>query len=124
MKHTKGPWKVGRNWEVYGADGYQVVDPTQGPMLSEKFNNRKDKRKHWANVKGAEKERCDDECLANANLISAAPELLASVRELLGDGPECDCGPEGHVCGWPKVQQNAERAISKAEGGGDGMSTM
>lgn len=60
-----------------------------------------------------------DKILARISAALAAPELLASCRALLDGGPDCDCGPEGHACGWPKVKQQAEAAIAKAEGGAE-----
>lgn len=53
---------------------------------------------------------------ANADLIAAAPELLEACKALLDGGPDCGCEAEGHICGWPKVKQQAEVAIAKAEG--------
>ena len=26
------------------------------------------------------------------------------LSQLASNGPECDCPPEGHLCGWPKLQ--------------------
>lgn len=32
----------------------------------------------------------------------------------LGDGPDCDCQPEGHVCGWPRWKVEARRFLDAA----------
>ena len=29
-------------------------------------------------------------------------------EKIIGLGPECDCEPEGHVCGWPKYKRETE----------------
>lgn len=39
----------------------------------------------------AERDRLDERLSGACKLINSA----------LGDGPECDCPPEGHICGWP-----------------------
>jgi len=61
---------------------------------------------------------------ANARLIASAPELLEACKTaedeltiwLVND--ECDCPPEGHICGRPRVERHRkelQQAITKAE---------
>lgn len=51
--------------------------------------------------------------------LSDACKLLDSA---LGGGPECDCQPEGHICGWPKWKADArallDRELRRRAGGG------
>jgi hypothetical protein len=47
----------------------------------------------------------------HAKRVSDACKLLDAA---LGDGPECDCPPEGHICGWPKWKQET-RSFLDAE---------
>lgn len=74
-KHTPGPWTSGsaRTGRVFGADGYEVCDPTQGPHLHVDYDSD---RGHWATTPGAYVDRTDEEIEANARLIAAAPDLL------------------------------------------------
>ena len=48
--------------------------------------------------------------------LTTAPELLEALKVLLGDGPDCGCDAEGHVCGWLTAKTVAQAAIAKAEG--------
>lgn len=85
-KHTPGPWTSGsaRTWRVFGADGYEICDPTQGPHLHVDYDSDVG---HWATTPGAYVDRTDEEIEANAHLIAAAPDLLAACVELIrGDG--------------------------------------
>lgn len=74
-RHTPGPWTSGsaRTGRVFGADGYEVCDPTQGPHLHVDYDSD---RGHWATTPGAYVDRTDEEIEANARLIAAAPDLL------------------------------------------------
>jgi hypothetical protein len=80
IKHTPGPWHIADDgWftEVYGADGYQIVDAGQGPHLLETHDGNEG---HWATTPGAYVEREELEERANACLIAAAPDLLAMLK--------------------------------------------
>jgi hypothetical protein len=55
--------------------------------------------------------RTPEEQQANAALISAAPELLASLHEIL-EYTDCMDGHED----WPRIREAAEKAVAKAEG--------
>lgn len=82
-RHTPGPWKSGsaRTGRVFGADGYEICDPTQGPHLHVDYDSD---RGHWATTPGAYVDRTDEEIEANGHLIAAAPDLLAEHRRTLG----------------------------------------
>lgn len=94
MSHTPGPWNVyaERNGSVR-VDSAEVV---------------------VANANGG-----SPECLANARLIAAAPELLKALKEYAdpddcdADGaPDADNSRHGETCRWCRAQS----AIAKAEG--------
>ena len=92
MAHTPGPWKPTPDGDiVYATNGKQVCYPLSG---------------------------LDGEREANAQLIAAAPELLAACEVLLsGWDKDAACGgnqlaPEEK---WNLMAQ-AERAIAKAKG--------
>ena len=65
-KHTPGDWYVGRNEHtrctIYDKFGQRIANSFEGVP---------------------EAHRSDDECLANARLIAAAPKLLAACRSAL-----------------------------------------
>lgn len=116
-KHTPGPWTSGsaRTGRVFGADGYEVCDPTQGPHLHVDYDSD---RGHWATTPGAYIDRTDEELEANANLIAAAPDLLAALRAIAEssgryDDPEHDADPIEHAL---VMRDIALGAIAKAEG--------
>ena len=103
MKHTLGPWKLHDMEEnvIVGKDHLTIAD-VNATNRSKEENN------------------------ANALLIASAPELLEACKvglkemELWATLDECDCPPEGHICGLPRLKINivkAKQAIAKAEGG-------
>jgi len=62
---------------------------------------------------------------ANARLIASAPELLEVCKVAENEltiwlaSNECDCPPEGHICGRQRVEihrKQLRQAIAKAEG--------
>ena len=104
MKHTPGPWRIEdiestqpyTEYDVY-ADDHRVM-----------------------HVHGI-----DDGAEANARLIAAAPDLLLTLKDLIGwidisglaktkDG---GCGPFAYKGTEYEVVSNARAAIAKAEGG-------
>ena len=92
--HTPGPWKAGgfENIVVNSADGFTIVAcPCGSPDAA------------IAEIK------------ANAALISAAPELLSALAELLALG-ESD-HHHGCTCDECKAFAAARAAIAKAKGG-------
>lgn len=107
-RHTPGPWKSGsaRTGRVFGADGYEICDPTQGPHLHVDYDSDAG---HWATTPGAYVDRTDEEIEANAHLIAAAPDLLAACVELIrGDGTSDSV---------QRAIDLARAAIARAEGG-------
>jgi hypothetical protein len=67
MEHTPGPWKIGKDTRVIGADSEVVC-----------FGNS-----------------ANDKNKANARLIAAAPELLEALKEIIGECPDPKL-PYGH----------------------------
>lgn len=89
--HTAGPWKAvklsaSRTWKL-DAHGW----------------------KNFAEVYGNVDRKLNAEGEANARLIAAAPELLESLRDLVGAMHQLDKGHHGDVA-------RAESVIAKAEG--------
>lgn len=103
-KHTQGPWVVGRGATVYGADGYEIADAAQGPHLHASHTGADG---HWASTPNAHIERDEDEELANANLIAAAPELLEACKA---------CVSAQYLNAHIRALNLANAAIAKAEG--------
>lgn len=98
MSHTPGPWTAGKPFEGHVVGGDRFVCSTMGH-----YDGRSETR---------------EENVANAHLIAAAPDLLASLRVLVGVYVALvnsgDCGnwnPETE----PQVIE-ARAAITKAEG--------
>lgn len=109
-RHTPGPWTSGsaRTGRVFGADGYEVCDPTQGPHLHVDYDSDAG---HWATTPGAYVDRTDEEIEANTHLIAAAPDLLEALKDLV----ECDCAAyelDAANC----EHARARAAIARAEG--------
>ena len=94
--HTPGPWEIRKN--QYGQYDVVARTPTDGIAFVDKRDDAKEE-------------------LANANLISAAPELLEALEELtrwFDDGVstwEPHCSPE-YAAMWRRVRN----AIAKAKG--------
>lgn len=100
IKHTPGPWTV----DEHQGNGDLVVrsldsDDIVANCQSDSYGL-------------AEQREMEREHAANAQLMSAAPELLAACKEAVGQ-LECNCcsGCEG-TCSWAIVHN----AIAKAEG--------
>lgn len=98
MKHTPGPWVV----EAIG------VEPAvkAGQWYIATTND------------GVDGDLTGRKSLANANLIAAAPELLAALKDLLAASTSEDvtCACSGDTC--KKAVADARAAIAKAEGNG------
>lgn len=121
-QHTPGPWFVGdgNHWgSVFGADGFEVCDTAQGPHTHTSF----DGSEHWAGAEGRlHKDRSEDEEFANANLIAAAPDLLAAAEEFFSLRDmilECVDQYWGAGADYDAVEtalDAVDAAIAKAEG--------
>lgn len=99
-QHTSLPWALesipdledGENIEIYDSDGFPIARIEGEPIIN-KWPERFPEMDHWSDGKEdgrTVKERPAAEILANARLISAAPELLAAceaqatlIRDLL-----------------------------------------
>lgn len=89
--HTPGPWKI-----AHERSDDEEVSPWGCVEVADK---------RWITIEG----RSGDEALANAQLISAAPELLAACEEVLEQ-----CSHDFH---FNELYEQAQAAIAKAEGG-------
>lgn len=88
-KHTSGPWTVGTaDLEIHTADGKNIADAWR-------WNAEID----------------EPTAKANANLIAAAPDLLAALREMAEHWP-----PQKPESPAFMAYINAMSAIAKAEG--------
>lgn len=96
--HTPGPWHA-IEFNVHAATTIvsNLHDPSQRTVIAE----------------CAEQGRYSNDCLADARLIAAAPELLVALRAML----ERSSGDY-----WPIEQQLARDAIAKAVGTEQGAS--
>ena len=140
MKHTPGPWEA-KDVESAGIEIFAKVDigkedmsggvlqPIYRVSLEPSLQVGKDgivramisyeSWRQFPSINFQEMQR------ANAQLISAAPELLEACKIGLEEmktwlkSEECDCPPEGHICGLPRLTRHIEQirqAIAKAEG--------
>jgi hypothetical protein len=41
-------------------------------------------------------------------LLKTLDGYLSYHEAIIASGPECDCEPEGHVCGWPRYKRATE----------------
>jgi hypothetical protein len=87
-KFTPGPWVQYSNWYIRSEGGCGAIATVCRPIRPQVD---------------------DDECIANANLIAAAPELLACLEELL----EWICS--GYDASIYDVEE-AARVVKKAKG--------
>jgi hypothetical protein len=113
QKHSPGPWEW--RWTDKYTAGFGAAPELWSRQV----------RILYANIAGIVSgvricsDAPDDEQKANANLITAAPELLAALVQLVPEGAgtkECDCG-----CGGGEESDNCDyadalAAIAKAEG--------
>lgn len=94
--HTPGPWVlVWHEQNKQGRIGQWLIGPAGGiPAAHSRRATEKNPR-----------------VLANARLITAAPDMLAALGMLL-----VAAKADGWPPGWGLVQEHAEAAIAKAEG--------
>ncbi len=85
LKHTPKPWSIDPN----DKDGCFVTADCDGLRVADCYNGER---------------QLDDECAANAKLISAAPELLEAIKEI------CCAADEGNAVTLIK----ARAALAKA----------
>lgn len=106
MAHTPGPWTVGRESVPFGGTDINITSPKY----------RKDVN---ANHVIASLRTISDQWEANANLIAAAPDLLAALKLLRNPGGDgkwpCYCS-DPHYSGDKCENCVATEAINKAEG--------
>ncbi len=114
-KHTPGPWQlmpVNNTYKICTADGERFVKQNHylagEPFICDVNDDFSGDGEH----SGESYERVSNpkRCLANANLIAAAPELFSLVQEKTG----ADCFCQSHGTCW---NCRARAAIAKATGG-------
>lgn len=112
-KHTPGPWVIDDRPSHVAGRGLEVEPVHKGACIADVPTAFSSHGIHAPATIGQPCPSVDDmnaQGLANANLIAAAPELLAALGALL-DWAQCDLN---------YVPQNleglAEQAIAKAEG--------
>jgi len=91
MKHTPGPWNIRKN---YDGEIYIQTNSTTGVYSITILCQN------------------EDELMANAHLISAAPDLLEACIGLIGI-----LTPKQYSKQFPNIYRKAKAAIAKAEGG-------
>lgn len=105
--HTPGPWLfVAEGTECDGVNVRYSVSSEDATSIASGQS-----QEHMADISGA---ILEGECIANARLIAAAPELLAALRDLIEQFEEHDernREPECPVC---YAVQQARAAIAKA----------
>ena len=101
-KHTPGPWNC--------SDNYNGVIPIDAPTTSTGYESSVE----------ICRVTCDDEesMVANAKLISSAPDLLEALEAIL---PEFEMlyeqfDPDGQLGAWIEWSVMAQKAIHKAKG--------
>lgn len=119
MEYTKGPWKVSR--AIRGWDGnvvYYQICSGKGRVSSTGVFGRRGKKSVGEKYKdkltgemGVKPFISADECLANAALIAAAPELLEALMFIVNDAK-----PGEDAVLSVKGYNKACKAIAKAEG--------
>jgi hypothetical protein len=99
VEHTKAPWKVKKSKEPDNTGGYDyaIID-SQEKIIAETFE-------HVGKTKNGYEKRPAE---ANAKLISAAPELLEALKNVIKFW-ESGCFIDAEI-------EQAKQAIKKAEG--------
>jgi hypothetical protein len=100
-KHTPGPWFVGEILGMVGAEPNQ----TGQEYICDLYDTSYDIGREWKEINQGDDG--NGMIKANARLISAAPDLLEALRELL-DHVNAHCVTEGDC-------NQAKAAIAKAE---------
>jgi len=125
VKHTPGPWAVdefpdyvdGSDMEVLDANHFPIADVRASPIIN-RWPERFPEMDHWA--AGADDGRtqiyrAQDELLANARLIAAAPDMLAALK-MLRDADDMDVreGVSGTM--GPEQRGIVDAVLAAAEG--------
>ena len=98
MNFTKGEWKIAGPANIDGAPDYAIT--VDGQIIAEAFGRSDEDKFHNS--------------LANAHLISAAPELLSALKRILA--ADDDLANEGDAETLSSAIKAAHAAIQKAEG--------
>lgn len=92
-KHTPGPWSVDRSGEgVIDERGFAIAEAANMGVLD---NWESTGVVHWSRKPGVTFiERSEEEMLANARLLAAAPDLLKACQAFCDLFCDCDMRPE------------------------------
>jgi hypothetical protein len=131
-KHTPGPWTLdefndyvdGTNMEVLDEQNFPVADILAHPLLN-RWHERFPAMAHWADGVAdglTQVDRAQDELLANARLVAAAPVLLDALVSLTNSASglsfrETAIETIVGLTNWRVLQQHiddARAAITKA----------
>ncbi len=105
MKHTPGPWTISKISPLTGEQDMSV-EFDGCPVCTVRGTN------DMSCIDEEDESQIKVECLANARLIAAAPELLAAVKEL----HMINIQKDGVFYGLTTVYKKTEDLIVKAEG--------
>jgi len=126
MTHTPGPWKILADTNQIWCADYPVAEVTRGkwgddypairlvgPSIQLKAEPYMDRIEYG--------EVFEETALANANLIAAAPELLAALKDIVSwaeyfSGVTSAVGTGGGILDMKPSVDKAKQAIAKAEG--------
>lgn len=114
MSHTPGPWKN---------DGVDVFRSDEGPVWVIEDEAETNICLAFVFASGVNLQVSEDEAAANANLIAAAPDLLAACEEAQrgkqwgqGGMDSDDLYQRGLARGWRECADTLKAAIAKAKG--------
>lgn len=115
-RHTPGTWSADLTREVSTGDYSAAVGIATGNVLEGTYKNIAAVRfqgDEWLDKDGWQKAEIDGEGAANAQLIAAAPELLAACEKQLAalSGGLLD------ICKMRDAHRAIEAAVAKAKGG-------
>jgi hypothetical protein len=118
-KHTKGPWKFDAEaWMIVAP--WTSVEPKDSTLMGDyRGAHIADLSESHGSGKGGSRDFAKPEAEANARLIAAAPDLLASLKEAVTTLKEylegCDHSVGMCECGVKSVLEHASEVIAKAE---------
>lgn len=93
FKGIKGEWHVGQDSNVYDENGFDILEMSSPYRIKENWEDTG--VSHWGERKGISYiDTTDEEVLANAHLIAAAPELLNALQDLVRFCEENEVGAE------------------------------
>lgn len=101
-KHTPGPWNIDENFAAFDGEEFMSIEYQGCPICTVRGTN------DMACIEDDEQEKIAEECMANAKLIAAAPELLDALVHLT------NAVPNDGTWNYPAAMEAALKAIKKA----------